>query len=60
MPDVSRSHTYTFSLYGAPTIDVLIAELQQAKSIMTGEAKVRISTTDDQRDGYSMRAVVSR
>ena len=52
---VTRSHTYTFSLFGSPTLTELIGELGKAAQLMGDNAKVRISVCNDQREGYSIK-----
>lgn len=51
---VSRSHTYTFTIYRTPSVDELIEELQFAKETLGGNAKVGVKSYDDQRDGSSV------
>lgn len=52
--NVSRDHSYSFSLYGVPSADQMISELQRVKQMLGGDAKVRFTSHDDQRDGYSV------
>jgi hypothetical protein len=56
---ISRSHTYSFTLYGRPDLDDLIAELQKVKAAMPPdmEKKVTIHSVSD-REGYSMTVKV--
>lgn len=56
---VSRSHTFTFSIYGTPTLDQLEREIARAKQVLGGSAKIRIRTSSDQRDGDSLTATVT-
>jgi hypothetical protein len=59
MPDVTRSHQYTFDIYHEPTVDEMIEELMHAKDIVSGSAKCRIRAGDSQFDGYSINVTVS-
>lgn len=52
--NVSREHSYSFSLYGVPTADQMIHELQRVKQMLGGGARVRFIGHEDQRDGYSV------
>jgi hypothetical protein len=56
----TRSHTYTFNLYGVPTVDEMIDELHRAKEVMSGAAKCRFTIHNDQRDGYSCTGNVTQ
>lgn len=56
---VTSSHTYTFSIYGVPTVEQLQEELDKAKQAVGPGARVRIKTSSDQRDGDHLSATVT-
>jgi hypothetical protein len=61
MPNISRSHVFAFTLFGVPTLDELIDELDAARQVMGGDSKCKIDAHNgDQRDGYSMSVSISR
>lgn len=61
MPDINRSHTFTFTIYGTTTLDALVTELQNAAQVMGAGAMVSVSHyAGDQRDGSSTTFTISK
>ena len=51
----TRSHNYVVDFYGVPTAEEVEEEIARARTVFGVGMRMRFSSHDDQRDGYSLK-----